>query len=144
MAGGLVAPYFVFGSVALLAIAGDIRMLRMGGLAGARRLLRHLWRMCVALFIAAGSFFLGMADDPVLRRSGLRATLFTPAVRGTHLPEAPVLIIIVLTIFWVLRVKFAKPYKDLATKRPAAMPPASPRDARTGRPRFELRVPSGF
>ncbi|HEX6164480.1 MAG TPA: DUF2306 domain-containing protein [Vicinamibacterales bacterium] len=40
-----------------LAAIGDARMMRSGPLRGAPRLKRHLWRMCVALFIAAGSFF---------------------------------------------------------------------------------------
>jgi uncharacterized membrane protein len=111
-AGPLVIPYFVLGSVGVLSTAGDIRMLVRGGVAGAKRLVRHLWRMCIALFIATASFFLGTADDPVLKRSGLRATLFTPAIRKTHLPEVPVLIVLALTIYWVCRVVFASAYKN--------------------------------
>ncbi len=113
---GLAVPYFLFGSVAMLATAGDIRMLVRGGVSGAKRLVRHLWRMCIALFIAAGSFFLGMSSDPVLRRTGLRATLFTSAIRKTHLPELPVLIILILTIFWVCRVMFTNAYKSPGIK----------------------------
>jgi hypothetical protein len=52
---------FVFGTLALLAASGDVRMMRARGLHGARRIARHLWRMCFALFIATGSFFLGQA-----------------------------------------------------------------------------------
>ena len=51
-------PFFMFGIVGLLASIGDVRMIRSGGLRGAPRLARHLWRMCFALFIAAASFFL--------------------------------------------------------------------------------------
>ena len=43
--------------VLLLASVGDIRVLRFGPPRGGPRLARHLWRMCFALFIAAGSFF---------------------------------------------------------------------------------------
>src|SRR4029077_10083111 len=50
---------FFMGSVMLLAGAGDVRMLVRGGVFGAKRIARHLWRMCFGLFIAAGSFFLG-------------------------------------------------------------------------------------
>ena len=50
---------FFLGTTCLLAGIGDARMIREGGLRGARRLARHLWRMCFALFIATGSFFLG-------------------------------------------------------------------------------------
>jgi uncharacterized membrane protein len=56
---GLTFPAVMFGVVALLAGRGDLRMIRAGGLRGADRLRRHLWRMCAALFIAAASFFLG-------------------------------------------------------------------------------------
>src|SRR5205823_13739209 len=34
------------GSVCLLAAAGDVRMLVSGGVAGVKRISRHLWRMC--------------------------------------------------------------------------------------------------
>lgn len=56
---GFVVPILMFGLVAVLAGAGDRRMLRAGGLHGKARVRRHLWRMCLALFIAAASFFLG-------------------------------------------------------------------------------------
>src|SRR5882762_7278147 len=121
---------YIFGSVALLSAAGDIRMLIRGGVAGAQRLVRHLWRMGIALFIAAGSFFLGMSSDPVLQRTGLRARLFTDAVRKTHLPEVPVLLIVILTIFWVCRVMFTNAYKKPETQRPTLFPPALAEDPR--------------
>src|SRR5262249_41160672 len=57
-AGYPAAVYFTFGFVALLAALGDFRMLLRGGLSGAQRLARHLWRMCYALFVAAASLFL--------------------------------------------------------------------------------------
>jgi hypothetical protein len=47
--------------VLLLGAAGDVRVLRSGPLTGTRRLARHLWRMCYAMFTATGSFFLGQA-----------------------------------------------------------------------------------
>ena len=59
--GGMAFPLVLFGVVALFAGEGDRRMIRVGRLDGASRIRRHLWRMCAALFIAAGSFFLGPA-----------------------------------------------------------------------------------
>jgi hypothetical protein len=50
---------FIFGIVGLLAAAGDIRMIRAGGIEGPRRIARHLWRMCFAMWVAAASFFWG-------------------------------------------------------------------------------------
>jgi hypothetical protein len=109
---GSVMFYSIFASIASLAAAGDIRVLARGGITGAPRLVRHVWRMGLALFVASGSLFLGTASDPVMKRSGLRATLFTPAIRATHLPEIPVLIVVVITIFWLCRIAFTKRYKQ--------------------------------
>src|SRR6266849_5039699 len=47
--------YFIFGSIAALAAIGDVRMLVRRGISGRQRVVRHLWRMCFALFVAAGS-----------------------------------------------------------------------------------------
>jgi len=54
-----VVPPLVVGTVIMLAAIGDVRAIRARGLRGSGRLARHLWRMCFALFIATGSFFLG-------------------------------------------------------------------------------------
>ena len=47
----------IVGAVLVMAAAGDVRIMRFGMPRGGPRLARHLWRMCFALFIAAGSFF---------------------------------------------------------------------------------------
>jgi len=49
--------YFFLATIAILAAIGDVRIMRFGMPGGRPRLARHLWRMCFALFIAAGSFF---------------------------------------------------------------------------------------
>jgi len=49
-------PFFL-AVVTTLAAAGDVRAMRSAALRAGPRLARHLWRMCFALFIAAGSFF---------------------------------------------------------------------------------------
>jgi hypothetical protein len=54
------APFqmlFFLATIMMLAAIGDVRILRFGMPRGRPRLARHLWRMCFALFIAAGSFF---------------------------------------------------------------------------------------
>jgi uncharacterized membrane protein len=48
---------FFIAAVMTLAAIGDVRVMRSGVARGGPRLARHLWRMCFALFIAAGSFF---------------------------------------------------------------------------------------
>jgi hypothetical protein len=47
----------IIGVLLVMAAAGDVRIMRFGMPRGGPRLARHLWRMCFALFIAAGSFF---------------------------------------------------------------------------------------
>src|SRR5438045_1662075 len=46
------------GFVALAAPA-DRRVIRSGGLTGPARIRRHLWRMCLAMFVGTGSLFIG-------------------------------------------------------------------------------------
>src|SRR5947208_1444159 len=48
---------FFIAAVMIVAAIGDLRIMRSGMPRGGPRLARHLWRMCFALFIAAGSFF---------------------------------------------------------------------------------------
>lgn len=61
---GVPAPMMIFmGTIALAAAVSDVRVIRFGSLRGRPRLYRHLWRMCFALWVAAGSFFLGQADE---------------------------------------------------------------------------------
>jgi hypothetical protein len=52
-------PAFIFALVSLLAAVGDWRVLRAGGVQGPRRIRRHFWRMCFAMWVAAASFFWG-------------------------------------------------------------------------------------
>ena len=96
--------YFIWGAVALLSAAGDVRMLARGGVFfGAQRIVRHLWRMCLALFIASGSFFLGQQK------------VFPASLRGLNVWYVPAFLPLVLLIFWLLRVWFTKTYKRTAT-----------------------------
>jgi hypothetical protein len=87
-----VGPYLFLGSVALLAAAGDVRMIARGGVSGAKRIARHLWRMCFAWFIASASIFLARPHlfPIVLRKTGALYFL-------SFLP-------LILMIFWLIRV----------------------------------------
>jgi len=51
-------------SVCLLLPAGDVRMLVRAVLFGARRIARHLWRMCVGLFQSPQGLFPGTLKPP--------------------------------------------------------------------------------
>src|SRR5258706_15608964 len=102
------------GSVCLLAAAGAVRTLVRGGVAGAKRISRHLWRMCFGLFIAAGSFFFGGANHPLRLRStvGLGKYL-SPALFNTTLYLVLTLLPLISMIFWLVRVRFTSTYRKI-------------------------------
>jgi len=104
---------FFMGSVCLLAAAGDVRMLLRGGVLGATRIARHLWRMCFGMFIAAGSFFMGPNNRPLrlLTRVGLGQHL-SPALFSTNLYLVLSVTPLVLLIFWLVRVRFTNAYQE--------------------------------
>ncbi len=84
--------YFIFGTVALLGAFGDIRVMAGQGIQGPRLLARHLWRMCFAMFIATGSFFLGQAK------------VFPKPIRIIPVLAIPVLLVLLLMLYWLARV----------------------------------------
>ena len=98
-------PFFVFGTVGLLAAIGDIRMIRSGMLRGAPRLARHLWRMCFALFIASGSFFLGQAK------------VIPKPIRIVPLLAVPVVAVLVAMLYWLWRLRVRRPVARLVQIR---------------------------
>jgi hypothetical protein len=91
-------PYILLGTVGLLAAAGDARLLVRRALSGRQRLARHLWRMCFALFIATSSIFLA------------RPYLFPAFMSTTGVLYVLTFFPLVLMIFWLIRVRFARAY----------------------------------
>jgi hypothetical protein len=89
-------PFFLFGVLGLSGGAGDLRMIRSGSLRGAPRLARHLWRMCMALFIAAASFFSIRARVAAI----FPASFASPAARAL-----PVLLVLVAMFYWLWRLR---------------------------------------
>src|SRR5882724_12263004 len=109
------------GSVCLLAAAGDVRMLVRGGVAGVKRISRHLWRMCFGLFIAAGSFFLGGSNRPLRLLSAVGIGRHLPSTLfSTTLYLVLTLLPLILLIFWLVRVRFTNAYngKSMILGRP--------------------------
>lgn len=87
--------YFMFGVVGSIAGLLDARLLWVGQLPGRQRLVRHLWRMGYAMWIATMSFFLGQADE------------FPAAVRATGVLSLPVLAVTLTLLYWLARAAFA-------------------------------------
>lgn len=77
---GLAVALLIVGGVALPAGLGDLRMIRAGGLRSAPRLKRHLWRMCLALFIVLASFVFGRRVPDALRILPIRLIPFVVPV----------------------------------------------------------------
>lgn len=96
------APYqafYVFAFVSTVAALSDLKLVLRGGIAGAQRIARHVWRMTFGLFVASGSLFLGqmqvfpqwLQDTPVLYLAGLAPLPFL--------------------VFWMLRVRLSKKWR---------------------------------
>ena len=98
--------FYVFLLVGGLAAASDLKVVLRGGIAGPARIARHLWRMCVSLSVATGSFFLGQQK-------------FLPTfLHGSPLLFIPVFAPLVLMFYWLIRVHLTGWFKA----RKAALP----------------------
>lgn len=86
----LVAP------AALACGVSDLRMLRRGSITGTQRLVRHLWRMSFALFVATGSFFLGQAK------------VIPEPLRNFALLSIPVLAVLTALFYWLWRMRIGR------------------------------------
>ena len=87
---------FFIATVMILGAIGDVRVMRFGAPRGGPRLARHLWRMCFALFIAAGSFF-----SVPKRVAKILPELFTTA----PMRALPILLLFGAMFYWLWRVR---------------------------------------
>ena len=83
-----------------------LRVIRRGGVTGAARLARHLWRMCFALFVASGSLFLGQPQ------------VFPAPLRNSPLLIGMAVAPLGFLIFWIIRVRL----KRLSLPRDRSLP----------------------
>ena len=91
------------GIALLLAALFDLKVILRRGIAGAARIARHLWRICLAFFIATGSFFIGqqkiMPEWILQGRPLLFALGFAP---------------LAFLVFWMIRVRLTGWYRKAA------------------------------
>jgi uncharacterized membrane protein len=85
--------YFVFSGILLLGVALDAKVIARGGVTGTPRLTRHIWRICLAFFMATGSFFFGQAK------------LFPVEIRQSGLLAIPAMLPLGLMLYWLLKVR---------------------------------------
>jgi hypothetical protein len=84
-------PLLMFGLVGAIGAGLDLRLMRAGEITGKHRLARHLWRMGFALWIATASFFFGQLK------------WFPPGYRKMQYAAIPVLGVMILLIYWLVR-----------------------------------------
>ena len=106
------APLYAFAVLCALAGVGDLRAVLRGRLTPAQRLSRHLWRMCLAFFIATGSFFIGQQD------------VMPAEVRGSPLLFVLGFAPFAVMAFWLVKIRFGKALARLISRSPAGQPGA--------------------
>ena len=92
--GPVLVAIYIFTSVLALAAIGDARLVLRRGISGAPRIARHLWRMCLGLTLAAGSFF-----------TNALPRLLPPPVHVTPVFFLPQLLLLSFLVFWMIRVR---------------------------------------
>ena len=92
--GPVLIALYVFTLVIAIAAFADVKVVLAGGITGAPRIARHLWRMCLGLTMAAGSAF----------TNGLPRLLPGP-MHVTPIFFLPQFVPLVLLIFWMIRVR---------------------------------------
>ena len=104
---GMAFPLFMFGSVGVFGALSDLRILRgRHRLQGTPRLVRHLWRMCFAMFIAVMSFFLG------------QAAIFPEPIRSSGILALPVVAMLGAMLYWVWRVRRKQAIRGIVVATP--------------------------
>jgi uncharacterized membrane protein len=109
------AMFFFLATIMILAAIGDVRIMRFGVARGGPRLARHLWRMCFALFIAAGSFF------SIRERV---AKILPEPLTTAPMRMLPILLIFGAMFYWLWRVRRRRPLPVIVRYDP--MPLAAP------------------
>lgn len=104
-------PIFVFAGLLLVAGLGDLNVILRRKLTAAQRLSRHLWRMCLAFFIATGSFFLGQQD------------ILPVAMRGSPILFVLAFAPFAVMAFWLVRFRFPKSIQRLSLRIAPTEPP---------------------
>ncbi len=95
--------YYGFASFAALLAVLDMKVILRGGISGAPRIARHLWRMCAALLFATTFFFLGQGQK-----------VMPSWMQGSPWLYIPGLAPLALMVFWLIRVRLTRWYKPEA------------------------------
>ncbi|HET9638838.1 MAG TPA: hypothetical protein VFP12_06495 [Allosphingosinicella sp.] len=102
--------YYGIGAIIALAAALDLKVILNGGIGGSPRIARHLWRMCLALFVAVGSFFLG------------QQRVMPEFMQGSLWLSVPPLAVLAAMLFWLLKLRFARAIAQRRRRRRPGVP----------------------
>jgi hypothetical protein len=91
--------YYVIASIAALLATLDLKVILQGGISGAARISRHLWRMCFAFFFATGSFFIGQQK------------VMPHWMHGAWYLYVLALAPLAFMVFWLIRVRIGDRFK---------------------------------
>jgi hypothetical protein len=94
--GPVLIAIYSFTSVIAVAAISDAKVILAGGVRGAPRIARHLWRMCLGLTLAAGSAF----------TNGL-PRLLPGLYHAPLLMFLPQFVPVALLVFWMIRVRLS-------------------------------------
>jgi hypothetical protein len=89
--------YFFFAALAFIAMLLDANNIKVHGVCGKHRIIRHVWRMCCALFFATSTLFTGPGS-----------VVFPESVRGNSVLSIPQFLVVVIACFWIYRLLFSK------------------------------------
>lgn len=88
--------YQIFILVGLVAALGDLHVILRRSIRGVSRILRHLWRMCMSLFIASASFLFGQEQ------------MLPNWLVGSPLQSIPVFFPLAAILIWIALIQFQK------------------------------------
>ena len=94
----------LFSLVELGGAVGDTRLLLGRVLTGSQRIVRHLWRMCFAFWIATGSFFIGQMDE------------FPKALQHFGIVALPAFFPLLAMFYWLWRIKLRRRMSGLQAR----------------------------
>lgn len=89
--------YFFFAALAFIAMLLDANNIRLGGVRGKHRIVRHVWRMACALFFATSTLFTGPGS-----------IVLPEPVRGNFAMSIPQILVVLFALIWIYRLLFSK------------------------------------
>lgn len=96
--------YFLLAGIALIGLIGDVSYFLRKKVTPNQRIARHLWRMCLGFFIAAGSAFTGPGQSA-----------FPESIQQSGILSLPELVIFILMVFYIVRTRSSSRSKPRST-----------------------------